>query len=247
MKQYGLYLFDLDGTIYRGRQVLPHVPQIITEILRRGSMVRFLTNNSAARAIQVSAILTHMGVPSQPDWVYGSGPLSARYCLQRKYREVFLVGEEPFAKTLEESGVNLGQNRPDAVVAGICRTFSYEWLEKASTFVRNGAEFLATNLDATFPLEGGRLQPGAGAIVASIETASGCQPTVIGKPMPGIAEWAMEEAGVDRGETLVVGDRLDTDIACGQAAGCDTFLVLTGVETVIPAGLNGGMDLRSLL
>jgi HAD superfamily hydrolase (TIGR01450 family) len=160
---------------------------------------------------------------------------------------VFVVGEEGLVQTLLQAGVPVGDDAPDAVVVGISRGFNYDLLERAATFIRQGSVFIATNLDATYPLEKGRLQPGSGAIVAAIEVASGKKPDVLGKPFPDLAFLAIDSAGAAPEETLVVGDRIDTDIACGIAAGCDTFLVTTGVETQIPAGQAGGTDLRSLL
>lgn len=245
MKTYPLYVFDLDGTVYRGRHAVPHAGSAISELLRRGSQVRYFTNNSAARPVQVSALLNHLGVPCKPEWVFGTADLAARRC--QEAREVYVVGEEAFRQTLIGADVRLGESSPDTVVVGICRSLTYDMVDRASNFIRSGAAFIATNRDATYPLEGGRLQPGAGSIVAAIEVASGTVPEVLGKPNPGLAQMAIESAGASPQETLVVGDRWDTDIACGQAAGAETFLVLTGVETHLPEGATGGADLRGLL
>lgn len=247
MKAYSLYVFDLDGTIYRGREVVPHAGSVVTELLRRGSSVRFFTNNSAARPSQVSAILNHMGVPCKSEWVFGTGQLAAKHCLESDFKDVFVVGEEALKQTLSDQGLVVLGLRPEAVVVGICRTFTYELLDQASTFVRNGVPFIATNEDATYPLEKGRLQPGAGSIVAAVRVASGVEPLILGKPQPHLATLAMDSAQVVAAETLVVGDRMDTDIACGKNANCDTFLVLTGVEHQLPHGQQGGADLRGLL
>lgn len=247
MKSYGLYVFDLDGTVYRGRQPIPHAGTVITELLRRGAQVRYFTNNSAARPTQISAILNHMGIPAKGEWVFGTGQLAAQMCRDRHYRDVFVVGEEALRQTMGENLVPMEGSQPDAVVVGICRSLTYDLIDQASNFVRQGAAFIATNRDATYPLEGGRLQPGSGAIVAAIEVASGRQPEVLGKPHPALALLAIESAGVGPADSLVIGDRIDTDIDCGRAAGCDTFLVLTGVESVVPAGQMGATDLRGLL
>ena len=247
LKSYSLYLFDLDGTIYRGREALPFAGQVVAELIRRGSKVRFLTNNSAERQPQVSALLNHLGVICKPEWIYGSGKLAASYCKSNGYSNVLVVGEMALVQTMIDEGLTVSEDSPDAVVAGICRMFSYELLDKSSRFIRQGLPFIATNRDATYPLEGGRFQPGAGAIVASIEVASGHSPLVLGKPEPHLALQAIADAGCSPQETLVVGDRFDTDILCGQAAGCDTYLVLTGVETSVPQGVKGGSDLRGII
>jgi len=245
VRPYALYLFDLDGTVYRGRQPVPHAPATITELLRRGAGVRYLTNNSAARPVQVSAMLNHMGIACKPEWVIGSGQIAAQECRTR--REVYVVGEDALRQTLRDAEVPLGDREPDTVLVGICRHITYEILDTASTFVRQGSEFLATNRDATYPLEGGRLQPGAGAIVAAIEVASGRSPRVLGKPAPDMVSAALQGTDIAIEDAVMVGDRLDTDIACGQNAGCDTFLVLTGVERTLPHGQAGAADLRGLL
>lgn len=247
MKQYGLYLLDLDGTIYRGRQVIPHAGSVVTELLRRGAQVRYFTNNSAARPAQVSAVLNHMGVPAKSDWVFGTAQVAASFCIERGYKEVTVIGEEGLKQTLSDFNITLVDSSPEAVIVGICRSLTYDMIDHAASLIRGGADFIATNLDATYPLEGGRLQPGAGAVVAAIQVASGRQPEVLGKPRPHLATLAMNSACVPPEETLVVGDRIDTDIDCGRSAGCDTFLVLTGVESALPPDLSGGQDLRGLL
>ena len=247
MRLYGLYLFDLDGTVYRGQQPVAHAGVVIAELLRRGAQVRYFTNNSAARPVQVSAMLNHMGIPSKPDWVFGTAQLAVQVCKLRGFSSVFIVGEPALKQTLSEAGLSVTESAPDAVVVGICRSLTYDMIDQAANLIRGGATFVATNRDATYPLEGGRLQPGSGAIVAAVSVASGPEPEVLGKPHPALAELAMASAGVAPNDTLVVGDRIDTDIECGKAAGCDTFLVLTGVEQTRPADQAGGNDLRSLL
>jgi 4-nitrophenyl phosphatase len=133
------------------------------------------------------------------------------------------------------------------VVVGICRTLTYEMIAQAADLIRAGAPFIATNTDATYPMAGGRLQPGAGAVVAAIQTAAGREPEVLGKPAPAMLLAAMKEAAVEPASTLMVGDRYETDIHCGQAAGCDTWLVTTGVVRDRPDGQPGGANLRELL
>jgi HAD superfamily hydrolase (TIGR01450 family) len=113
--------------------------------------------------------------------------------------------------------------------------------------IRGGQRFVATNSDSTYPMEGGRLIPGAGSIVAAIRTCSEQEPFVVGKPNPYMVTMALEGAGVRPSEALVVGDRLDTDIASGIAAGCPTHLVLTGVAHSAPEGQSFSPDLKGLL
>lgn len=242
MTDLRLAILDLDGTVYRGSEPIPGVAETIESLLSRGIAVRYLTNNSAARPVAVTEKLRAMGVTCEPDWVYGAGMAAARECRRRGVESVFLVGEPGLDETFADF-------RPggDAVVVGICRRFSYELMSTSMQLIRDGALFIATNRDATYPREFGRFEPGAGAMVAAIETCSGVEPIVIGKPEPRMILDVMAEAGAASAETLVVGDRLDTDIAAGENAGCRTWLVLTGVETALPQGQPGSADLAGLL
>jgi 4-nitrophenyl phosphatase len=117
------------------------------------------------------------------------------------------------------------------VVAGLDRTLTYDKLTQAALLIREGSLFIGTNPDRTYPMPGGRLVPGAGAVLAALEAATDVAPVIIGKPAPEMYQVAMERLGTLAGETLVVGDRLETDIAGAQALGCQTALVLSGVTT----------------
>jgi 4-nitrophenyl phosphatase len=248
VRSYQLYVLDLDGTVYRGNEVIPHAAAAIHRLVERGALVRYFTNNSAARPERVSGKLLSMGVPCEPSWVYGTGALAARACKDRGYRSVFVVGEPELIATLTETGVQLSNgDSADCVVVGICRSFTYGLLDQASALVRGGAGLVVTNRDATYPLEGGREQPGAGAIAAAVETASGVTVTELGKPQPALLEWILEETGVPASEALVVGDRYETDIACGLAAGCDVCMVSTGVSRQSSHGVPVVADLRGIL
>lgn len=240
-------LLDLDGTVYRGSEVVPHAPEVVAALLEAGKHVRYLTNNSAARPEKVTAKLTAMGVPCEPSWVYSSGIAAARFCRENNLDSVFIVGQPDLLHTFQEAGIHTTDQNPQAVVVGICRSFTYELMDQAMQHIRAGAKFIATNPDPTFPLEGGRFSPGAGSIVAAVKTAAGVEPFLIGKPQPTLALHACADLGITPDQALLVGDRLDTDIHCGEAAGCATWLVLTGVETSIPPNQPGSPDLRGLI
>lgn len=260
MKPYRLYAFDLDGTLYRGGDVIPHAVEVVQQLRANGAEVRFVTNNSGRTRQDFAEKLTKMGFDCAPHEVVSSGTGTAQYVKDSFIRTAYVVGEPGLVATLREAGVAVVNALPngltvpqppvttvDAVIAGICRHFDYAMVDGAMQHIRNGARFVATNRDATFPMEAGRLQPGAGTIVAAIETCSGTVPFVVGKPNPYLIETLVREADVLASDVLVVGDRIDTDIECGKRAGCDTFLVLTGVETWIPTGQPGSADLRGLL
>lgn len=247
MIPHAAVLLDLDGTVYRGADPVPHAAETIRALLEAGKHIRYITNNSAARPEQITQKLTGMGVPCEPDWVYGSGPAAATHCRNQGCTQTYVIGEPNLHQTFQEAGLDPASDQPQAVVVGICRTFTYAHLDQAMQHIRNGAVYIATNLDPTYPLEGGRFSPGSGTINAAVQTATGVQPLVIGKPSPLIPLQICHDLNLPPDQALLVGDRLDTDIAAGQAAGCPTWLVLTGVETQIPPNQPGSPNLQALL
>jgi len=145
-----------------------------------------------------------------------------------------MIGEDGLRIPLEQEGFEIiaVENAPQAqvVVMGFDRGINFSKVSEATLLVRNGVPFYATNMDKTFPTPRGQI-PGAGAWISVITTATNLQPTVAGKPFPFLMEFALEKLGTEKAETLVIGDRLETDIAAGQAVGCPTALVLSGVST----------------
>ncbi len=243
-----LIIFDLDGTLFRGHEPLPGAVETVNALAGRGIRLAFVTNNSAETRASVSAKLVGMGFPATPETSYVSGMAAAARCEQLGFGRVFVVGEPGLETTLTDAGLEVVGENADAVVCGVCRTrWSYPLLDAAQQEIRRGAHFFATNADKTYPLEGGRLSPGAGAMVAAIEACSGTQAEVCGKPAPFLFDLAMQAAGVSAEETLAIGDRYETDILGGQAAGCHVALVLTGVETKPIEGVPTGETLADVL
>ena len=251
-------LFDLDGTLYRGAEAIPGAVETVVELRRRGILVRYLTNNATLTRAAFAAKLGAMGFPARPEDVESSATGTAAHLVATGLRTAFVVGMPGLVATLREAGVRVvnadedGKVRPEeaeaeAVVVGMCKAFDYALLDGAMSAILGGARFVATNPDATYPLEAGRLCPGAGSLVAAVQTCSGVAPFVVGKPQPFLVETILRETGLRPEEALVVGDRLDTDVAAGRAAGCPTFLVLSGVEKSIPPGQAGGADVSALL
>ncbi len=254
VKAYSLYIFDLDGTLYRGDQVLPHAVETLAELRRRGSLIRYLTNNSSRTPEDQAEKLTRLGFEAAPADVLTSSVGTARYAASEGIKTAFVIGEEGLYRALADAGVisvpqpppsktlrlRSGQAHfegggfPDAVIVGINWSFNYDMVSDAMRYIRAGARFIATNADATYPLEDDRLVPGAGVVVAAVQTASGVAPYIVGKPNPHLIELILQDAGLAPQDTLVVGDRYETDILSGRAAGCDTLLVLTGVSTEAP-------------
>jgi 4-nitrophenyl phosphatase len=249
VKQYPLYIFDLDGTLYRGDEALPGASEVVNELRRRGSLIRFLTNNSGRTPEFYAEKLRRLGFICSTDEIYSSATGSARWCAEQGIQSAFVVGEEGLYEALSAGKIRIvGLEEPaEAIVAGICRTFTYQWMNDAMQQILKGARFVATNADATYPLEGGRLEPGAGSIVAAIQTCSGADPVVVGKPNPYLVELILRDANISASECLAVGDRMETDIEAGRRANCDVHLVLTGVTAVAPEGVPNSADLRELL
>lgn len=237
-----LYVFDLDGTLYRGNEPMPGAAECVARLRAAGAAVRFLTNNSSALPSDVALKLENLGVQAMSGEVRTSAMTAAAFCAAQRLRSLFLVGEAGLAAAIAAAGlatVEDGQTA-EAVLVGICRSFNYELLDRAMQHVLGGARLIATNSDATYPLEGGRLAPGAGSMVAALEACTGVKAQVLGKPEPDGLLQLIGEAGVEPAATMVVGDRLETDIEAGRRAGCETFLVLTGVSAELPPRQRGG-------
>jgi 4-nitrophenyl phosphatase len=236
-----LVALDLDGVVWRGGQVLPGAPEALTEVLRRGLDLRYVSNNSTAHRETVSERLEGMGLPAGVERVLTSGFIAGRWLRERlpERARVMVLGESGLLRELREAGLDalhVGEAAakdpvPEAVVVGMDRSFSYEALAAAQAAIMGGALFVATNRDATFPTPDG-LTPGAGSIVAAVATAAEQEPVLMGKPGPALAVTLAAVTGVPPAQTLFVGDRLSTDIAMGHEAGMITALVLTGVTSL---------------
>jgi 4-nitrophenyl phosphatase len=247
MRPFPLYIFDMDGTLFRGSEALPDAVDTVSALRKAGARIRFVTNNSTRPPGAYAAKLSGMGFAVESGEVYSSALATAEY-LRGQVARAFVVGEEGLVTALENAGVRVADDAPEVVVAGLCRTFDYSLMSRAMDHLLDArVRFVATNRDIVFPIEGRRLIPGAGAIVASLATCSGREPEVVGKPNPFLIEWILREAAVAPADALVVGDRVETDILAGQRAGCSTHLVLTGVTAAVPPGLQGSPTLAGVL
>lgn len=227
--RYDAFLFDLDGVLYRGGETVEGAPEAVARLRATGKRLAFVTNNSSRTPAAVAARLAEAGIPADVREVETSALATADLLASRGIREAFVVGEEGILEALRARGIRTldgAAERAEAVVVGWDRTADYAKLRTASLLVERGAALVATNADASFPAADGRW-PGAGALLAAIETTTGVRATVVGKPEPPILEGALSRAG--GGRPLVVGDRLDTDVLGAERLGWDSFLVLTGV------------------
>ena len=228
MKDYRLYVFDMDGVLFRGSEPIPGGVGLIRELQESGASVRYLTNNSTKTRRQYAEFLFSLGYPSEPAQIYTSAIGAAIYLGETT---AYVVGEGGLRSELQSVGCRVVDSEPaDWVVAGACWSLTYPMIDEAQWRIRQGARFLATNTDSTYPIEGDRVKPGAGAVVAAIATAAEASPVVVGKPEPTLMRMIWSETEIAPTDTLLVGDRIETDIACAVAAGCDSALVLSGAS-----------------
>lgn len=231
---YGAYVFDLDGTIYLGNQLLPTVSETIRRIHEAGVPVRYLSNNPTRDVGEYLDKLGRLGVPVEPGEVVNTLVSTTTWLLaHRPDAVVYPIGEAPLHRALAEAGIELSDDpsRIDIVLASYDRTFEYRKLQIAFDALRfhRRAVLMSTNPDRYCPFPGGRGEPDAASIVAAIEACTGvaCERT-FGKPSELMAQMVLQTVEAEPSDAVMIGDRLATDIAMGIAAGMDTALVLTG-------------------
>jgi 4-nitrophenyl phosphatase len=228
-------ILDMDGVLWKGDAPIGDLPAIFERIRERGLKVAFATNNGSQTPDQYVERLARLGVVVEP-WQVITSALGVADLLAEKFPSggpVFAIGGTGVMVALKNSGFELlsieEAKNAQAVVVGIDVQINFEKMREATLLVRRGVPFYATNPDKTFPTPRGEI-PGAGAWVSVIVTATGVQPIYAGKPAPYLLELARQRLGTSKMQTLVVGDRLETDIAGGQAAGCPVALVLSGIS-----------------
>ncbi len=227
-------ILDMDGVLWRENTPIGDLSAIFERIRAQGWKFAFATNNGSRTPEQYLEKLAGLGVRAER-WQVATSALCVAEMLKKRFPNggpVFAIGEEGVKQALREQGFDLlsleDAEQAIAVVMGIDRSISFEKMREATLLVRRGVPFFATNPDKTFPTPRGEI-PGAGAWISVVTTATGVEPIYAGKPYPFLIEMALERLGAPKHETLVVGDRLETDIAAGQQAGCPTALVLSGV------------------
>lgn len=226
---------DLDGVIYRGQREIEGAADAVTRLRGRGVKILFCTNNSRSSVTDYVTRLNGLGIEVRPDDVLTSAVVTADVLQERGYagKTAIVVGGKGVREALGDVCISVKDDPyvtvSDLVVVGWDPEFTYDAMKRASVAVRRGATLIATNDDATFPAEDD-LWPGAGSILASIETASGATAEVMGKPHPPMMAAAARRLKGCR-SIAVIGDREDTDLAGGRARGWTTILVLSGVST----------------
>src|SRR5712671_593692 len=252
-----LLLVDLDGVLYRGSTPVPGVGAVLARRAAAGDDVVYVTNNSMWYRAEYVDRIAAMGAPVEVDRIVSSPRATALYLLDHEptIRHVLTVGASGLDRELEDAGLRVTRagdvadgmagtglegtdgvdgweaaGRPDAVVVGLDPQLTYRRLAVAADCVRAGARFIATNRDPVYPTERA-IRPGAGAVVAAVEAATGVVPISIGKPEPYLLEEAARAVGRDAREAIMIGDGLGTDIAAAHAVGARSVLMLTGVST----------------
>jgi 4-nitrophenyl phosphatase len=230
MSNFGTIVFDLDGVLYHSDRPVPGAGATLRTVAEGGVSLVFATNNASRLPEEVAvAIARRVGYPADPEDVVTSAMATAAY-LSGEVEAALVIGTPSLRVQLERGGIGTTDRHEhaDAVVVGLDPGLTYDTLKAGTLAVRNGARLVATNDDPTFPSADGII-PGAGAIVAALERSTGVVAEVCGKPHPPMLRAVETRLGPE--PVLVIGDRIDTDIAMGRAMGWSTALVLTGVTT----------------
>jgi NagD protein len=223
------YLMDMDGVIVRESQLVPGADRFIARLLEAGKRFLILTNNSRHTPRDLAANLRHLGLDVTDGDIWTSALATARFLgEQRPGGTAFVLGESGLTTALYEAGYTQTDHRPDYVVLGETRTYSFERITQAIRLIQRGARFIATNPDDTSPSPDGPM-PATGSVAAMISRASTVKPYYVGKPNPLMMRSALRSIDAHSESSVMIGDRMDTDIVSGIEAGMRTVLVLTGI------------------
>ncbi|KOX22685.1 HAD family hydrolase [Saccharothrix sp. NRRL B-16348] len=231
------YLMDMDGVLVHEDHPIPGASEFVAELTANDIPFMVLTNNSIYTQRDLRARLSRTGLEVPEAAIWTSALATAKFLdSQRPGGSAYVIGEAGLTTALHEIGYVLTDRDPDYVVLGETRTYSFTAITKAIRLVEEGARFIATNPDATGPSREGSL-PATGSIAALIERATGRAPYYVGKPNPLMMRSALRALGAHSESTLMIGDRMDTDVRSGLEAGLRTILVLTGISTESTADL----------
>jgi NagD protein len=222
---------DMDGVLVHQEQLIPGADRFVQRLEQTGHRFLVLTNNSiyTPRDLAARLALTGLRVPEEAIWT--SALATARFLdQQRPQGTAFAIGEAGLTTALHQVGYVLSDREPDYVVLGETRTYSLDAITRAIRLIGGGARFIATNPDPTGPSPDGP-QPATGAVAALITKATGVRPYFVGKPNPLMMREALRAIDAHSEQTVMIGDRMDTDIVAGIEAGLQTILVLSGITT----------------
>src|SRR2546425_7455385 len=223
------YLIDMDGVIVRGATLLPGAAEFVQRLRTQGIPFLILTNNSLYTPRDLQVRLHYIGLDVPPEAIFTSALATAQFLhAQRPDGRAYVIGESGLTTALHDIGYVLTDQEPEYVVLGETTTYSFENITRAIRFVVAGARFIATNPETMGPDEGGII-PATGAVAALISAATGVKPYIIGKPNPLMMRTALRTLDAHSEDSVMIGDRMDTDIVAGIESGLRTILVLTGV------------------
>lgn len=230
-KKYKNYLLDMDGVLIRGKIPVPGAAEFITKLIDNDVNYLIFTNNPLYTSRDLAHRLQSMDINVPAERIFTSAMATAQFLItQHPNGKAFVIGESGLTQPLYEVGYLITDINPDYVVLGETFSYNIEQITKAMRLIEAGALFIATNPDNVGREEEG-LVPACGAMAALLENTTGKSPFFVGKPNPLMMRYAMNFLGIHSGNTVMVGDRMDTDIIAGVEAGLKTVLVLSGVST----------------
>ncbi len=225
---------DMDGVIYRGKQLIPGAQNFVQRLLESKVPFLFLTNNAEQTPIDLKLKLEQLGIHGLTEDNFITAAMATAMFLKAQNRKptpkAYVIGGAGLMNELYNVGFSISESNPDYVIVAKSSSFGFEQLKKAVRFIDQGAKFIGTNPDMIDPVEGG-MEPAAGTILAAIAAATGKKPYIVGKPNALMMTLATRKLGVHPDNAVMVGDRMDTDIVGGMEAGMTTALVLSGVTT----------------
>lgn len=234
LEQKRLFLLDMDGTIYLDEALFDGTLEFLAYVRRIGGRAVYLTNNSSRGVERYVEKLARMGISARPEDFFTSVNATVLDLQREKHRKIYVFGTESFRSQLEKAGLPVTCRREegiDCLCMGFDTELTFQKLEDACILLGGGIDYVATNPDWVCPTRYGYV-PDCGSVAEMLFRATGRRPRFIGKPQPDMVRLAMEGAGFSPEETLLLGDRLYTDIAAGANAGVDTVLVLSGESTL---------------
>ncbi|MDI9504502.1 MAG: HAD-IIA family hydrolase [Bacillota bacterium] len=226
------FICDMDGVIYHGNLILPGVPEFIQWLKEEKKEYLFLTNNSGYTPLELRQKLERMGLEVPEERFYTSALATAAFLKEQAPGcSAYVIGEAGLLNALYDVGITMNDVNPDYVVVGEGRSYSLDTLTKAANLVLGGAKLIGANSDLTGPIESG-IAPACRALIAPIELATGKEAYFCGKPNPLMMRTGLRILGCHSAESVMVGDRMDTDIISGMECGMSTILVLSGISTM---------------
>lgn len=234
LKKKKLFLLDMDGTLYLDDNLFEGVQDFLSYIRNVGGKYIFMTNNSSKSVDKYIEKMGRLGIASTEDDFLTSTNATVLFLKKKNYKKIYAFGTESFKEQLKNAGLSVTdrlEDEVDCLCMGFDTELTFQKLEDACILLGRGVDYIATNPDWVCPTWYGYV-PDCGSVSAMLYNATKRKPVFIGKPEPAMAELAMEKTGFSKGETVVIGDRLYTDIACGVNAGISTIFVLSGEGTM---------------